>query len=106
MTMHIIFAYWIFSSENSEKSKNFIITKTTDNAVNWKESELMYDILWFVKVYCRVRPLDNPDDNCCVKPLSTTLVQLIPPEVRGQYGLHVSYSSTAPTQQKDLCRSA
>lgn len=33
-----------------------------------------------VEVYCRVRPLDNPDDNCCVKPLSTTIVQLIPPE--------------------------
>nr|XP_022309325.1 kinesin-like protein KIF23 isoform X1 [Crassostrea virginica] len=33
-----------------------------------------------VEVYCRVRPLDNPDDNCCVKPLSTSVVQLIPPE--------------------------
>ncbi|XP_061185396.1 kinesin-like protein KIF23 isoform X2 [Saccostrea echinata] len=33
-----------------------------------------------VEVYCRIRPLDNPNDTCCVKPLNTTVVQLIPPE--------------------------
>ena len=35
-----------------------------------------------LKVYCRLRPLDNPNEPVCVRPLNSTTVQLIPPEVR------------------------
>lgn len=41
-----------------------------------------------LQVYCRIRPLDNPDVDVCVKPLSTSVVQLIPSEVRTYY-LHM-----------------
>ncbi|KAL5019545.1 hypothetical protein ScPMuIL_002437 [Solemya velum] len=33
-----------------------------------------------VEVYCRIRPLDNPDAEVCIKPLSPNVVQLCPSE--------------------------
>ncbi|XP_033725616.1 kinesin-like protein KIF23 isoform X2 [Pecten maximus] len=33
-----------------------------------------------VEVYCRIRPLDNPDDPTCIKALNNTVIQLIPPQ--------------------------
>ncbi|KAK7497855.1 hypothetical protein BaRGS_00010989, partial [Batillaria attramentaria] len=33
-----------------------------------------------VEVYCRIRPLDNPDDPTCIKPISSDTVQLVAPE--------------------------
>ena len=41
----------------------------------------------FVQVYCRIRPLDNPNADVCIKPLNTTVVQLVPPEVGIQWTL-------------------
>ena len=34
-----------------------------------------------IQVYCRLRPLDDPGEQACAKPLSDTLVQLVPPDV-------------------------
>ncbi|KAK0057807.1 kinesin-like protein KIF23 isoform X2 [Biomphalaria pfeifferi] len=34
-----------------------------------------------VEVYCRIRPVDDPGDTVCVKPIGDSLVQLIPPEI-------------------------
>uniref|UniRef100_A0A2C9JIG8 Kinesin-like protein n=1 Tax=Biomphalaria glabrata TaxID=6526 RepID=A0A2C9JIG8_BIOGL len=34
-----------------------------------------------VEVYCRIRPIDDPGDTVCVKPIGDSLVQLIPPEI-------------------------
>ncbi|XP_059175032.1 kinesin-like protein KIF23 isoform X2 [Physella acuta] len=33
-----------------------------------------------VEVYCRLRPLDDPNEPPCVKPIDETVVQLLPPE--------------------------
>ncbi|KAH9488564.1 Kinesin-like protein kif23 [Bulinus truncatus] len=33
-----------------------------------------------VEVYCRLRPVDDPNDVVCVKPIGDTMVQLVPPE--------------------------
>lgn len=44
-----------------------------------------------VAVYCRIRPLENPDDPVCVKPLNSTTIQLLAPENYAKNGQTKEY---------------
>lgn len=37
------------------------------------------------QVYCRLRPLDDPNEAGCVNAIGDTVVQLLPPEVFFSY---------------------
>ena len=34
------------------------------------------------QVFCRLRPLDDPNEAVCAKPMNEKVVQLVPPDVR------------------------
>ncbi|XP_025084213.1 kinesin-like protein KIF23 isoform X2 [Pomacea canaliculata] len=38
-----------------------------------------------VEVYCRIRPLDNPEDSVCIKAISIDTVELVPPEYQFKF---------------------
>ena len=80
--------------QNQISDKNSIIRQP-------KLSSRINSMLFFVlQVYCRIRPLDNPDDPVCIKPQSTTVVHLTPPEVCVscvyQTPVYNSYTSHTP----------